>query len=219
MSNYFFTKNSVAMKVKFPLLPIFLFCTVCCWGQSSHYFVNGQAAENLPQNLHWYAVMADNSVQPFEPELIQRLEKSYLHAPEKTVLVIGSKAEIKYRGGKENPFKQKPFLPGSSLTFSPEEILFAALDKNAGQEKYMLGVHHTATFEEVIIFSNCKPDLAANQPFACGVIPFTVEFYGDLTGDGSPEVLLGTAQESTVLKVLIGKEDGKYKVIYRHQSD
>ena len=93
---------------------------------------------------------------------------------------------------------------------------------NLEDEKYKifsLFVWDSLSNTETEIFRNCR-ELVKNsmQYFGCGSLPFIVQYYGDLTNDGIPELLITADKEAGVLKLLIGKVNGSYKVIWSYDS-
>lgn len=208
------------MHLKHLLLLSFLFGAFSSIGQTNRYFIDGQSLDVLPENVHWYAVSADNSVRTCQPVIKTRSGENSLKVSGKPALVIASPEVLKYKGGDENPFKDKVFSPGSKLTVSPDVILFAT--KGIGDklldEVYSLWVYYKSTWEEVNLFSNCKDGQNLPEAFNCGLIPFKIEFYGDLTNDGSPEILLAADKDGSTMKLLIGQENGLYKILYRYSS-
>ena len=59
-----------------------------------------------------------------------------------------------------------------------------------------------------------------NPSLGCGNPPFIIEFYGDLTNDGIPEMLLSASKkDGGVLKLLIGKAGTSYKVLFSSEKE
>ena len=207
--------------MKLQLIFLFLLSVTISNGQTNFYFVNGQSLDSLPKNLNWYSLNSDNSISECKPEIkyVNDNENDragkFIHINSESNLIIGCNTKILSKSGLEINDEQKILSPNSKFEMNSSEILFAKL---IGEEIYSLFVFYKDTYEEAEIFRNCYQH-KNKQYLGCGKIPFIIDFFGDLTNDGEPELLLSADKEGGELKLLIGKENGLYKIIFSHESE
>ncbi|MEM7104951.1 MAG: hypothetical protein AAF502_17575 [Bacteroidota bacterium] len=197
---------------------LLLYFFTYAFGQTNYYALNGHKLSVFPDELNWFSINFDNSITDITAEIRSQInaKESIFKANANSVLIVGSKEKLSPDSGINITDDQRILKPKSRFELSESELLMAITLKN---DAYALLVANIKTYEEAIIFRNChKPK---NKPsLGCGNPPFIIEFYGDLTNDGIPEMLLSASKEDGgVFKLLIGKTGAGYKVLFSSEKE
>lgn len=210
-----------------PIIIIMLvFSVSICNSQSNIYLIDGQSLDSLPLNMHWYSINANQSIKECSPKIDYDIDENnnfdgyILSADSTSVLIVGTKLKLLNTEDIDFPFADKVMGPNSSLTLSTNEILFVKMIKSENEENeiFSINIFYKDSYEESEIFRSCRQLKTTDQYYGCGRMPLKIEFYGDLTNDGIPEILLSAEKEGGIVNILIGKEKRIYTVLYSYES-
>ena len=194
--------------------------------QNISFYMNRQDINSIPKGLNWYELTYQGlSTCVPKIEYVKDEENDYegniLVTNSNNILLIATDEILDTTKVYNFPFQSRELEFDKKFELSNEEFLVARKVKldNESDELYSLFVENDESKKAIEIFRNCRFLESIDKYFGCGRIPFRIAFYGDITNDKIPEILLTADKEGGVLVLLIGKKEKEYEIIYSYQFE
>lgn len=207
-----------ALKYQILILTISLFAN-SCKSQTNTFFFEGEKIDSFEEKDNWYLINTQREIKRCNPkiEFVKDEENDFegniLTLTEESILIFNSNKKLDLSNNPNKKLDTHQIEIGDKIQINENIVLFAKSKIIDEDEILSFEIEDKIRKENYEIFRNCRIIKDINSYFGCGRLPFRIDFIGDIINDENPELILSADKEGSVLKLIIGFKDDKYKVL------